>query len=183
MNLIVNYGISWIKLGLVILFVILGMGELSDGIYDVGDYAVPLLICLLLNDLYFNYKRGHLKTDLSRNNFRKSNDSTKPIWNNIVKFCTDIFYSGSSEKMTKSEKGMKIIMNNVFLVLIISPIIMQDLHLSYEIKEDLFKLGVIIWSGLFLAISLNDFRQSLKLSRLLFSNMAFLILIGSLLLL
>ena len=179
MNLIVNYGISSIKLGLVILFIILGMGELSDGVYDVGDYAVPLLICLLVNDLYFNYKNGNLKTDT----VKTSKHSQKSLKDRITKFVKDIFYSGSTEKMTKSEKGMKIIMNNVFLILCLSPIIMENLNISYVVKNDVFKLGVVIWSGVFLAVSLNDFRQSLKVSRLVFSNMAFLILLGSLLLL
>ncbi|MBT7608387.1 MAG: hypothetical protein HN576_01435 [Bacteriovoracaceae bacterium] len=178
MNLIVNYGVSSIKLGLVVLFIVLGMGELSDGIYDVGDYAVPLLVCLLINDLYFNYKSGNLKATKSSLDFKK-----KSIKDNLISFISDIFYSGSSENMKNGEKGLKIIMNNIFLVLFISPLIMQDLNFSYEVKSEIFKLGVIIWSGIFLSVSISDFRKSLKLSRLVFSNMAFLILLGSLILL
>jgi hypothetical protein len=178
MNLIINYGISSIKLGLVILFIILGMGELTDGVYDVGDYAVPLLICLLVNDLYFNYKNGNQKKSKSSLDFQ-----VKSAKENIICFTRDIFYSGSSESMKMNEKSLKIIMNNIFLILFISPIIMQDLNLAYEAKTEIFKFGVIVWSGIFLAVSINDFRQSLKLSRLVFSNMAFLILIGSLILL
>lgn len=178
MNLIVRYGASSIKLFLVILFFILGMGEFLDGVYDVGDYAAPLLICLLLNDLYLNYKNGKLTPTP-----RIQVENKPPFKDRAVKFIKNVFYSGSSDNMTKGEKGLKIIMNNVFLILFLSPIIMNNFHLTQDIKSDIFKLGVVIWSGVFLAVSLNDFRNSLKIQRLIFSNMAFLILIGSLILL
>ena len=180
MNLIVNYGASSIKLFLVILFFILGMGEFMDGVYDVGDYAVPLLLCLLLNDLYINYINGNSKKITK---VIKSTQEKTSLHAKCYRFLRDLFYSGSSENMTKNEKGLKIIMNNVFLILFLSPLIMSDLHFEQEIKSNIFKLGVVVWSGVFLAVSLNDFRHSLKFQRLIFSNMAFLILIGSLILL
>ena len=95
----------------------------------------------------------------------------------------DVWYSGSSRGMSNQEKALKIIMNNIFFILFLSPIFMELLSIEYVIKADVFKIGVIIWSGAFMAVSINDFKKSLKISKLIYTNIAFFILIGTLIIL
>jgi hypothetical protein len=179
MRLLIRTGISPLKLILVILFFILGLGEFSDGVYDVGDYAVPLLLCLMLNDVYMNWKRNQ------ENPVQPKPEPVvkKPIMDRISGFVLDVWYSGSTKQMSNQEKALKIIMNNIFFILFLSPIFMEILNIEYVIKADVFKIGVIIWSGAFMAVSISDFKKSLKISKLIYTNLAFFILVGTLIIL
>lgn len=179
MRLLLRTGISPLKLILVILFFILGIGEFYDGTYDVGDYAVPLLLCLMLNDVYMNLKRSQE----SSSQIKPEPIVKKPLLERISTFFLDVWYSGSTKNMSNQEKALKIIMNNVFFILFLSPIFMEIWNLEYVIKAEVFKIGVIVWSGAFMAISINDFKKSLKISKLIYTNIAFFILIGSLIIL
>lgn len=179
MRLLIQTGISPLKLILVILFFILGIGEFSDGVYDVGDYAVPLLLCLMLNDVYMNWKRS--QTDPVQ--IKPEPVVKKSFIERVSSFFLDVWYSGSTKNMSNQEKALKIIMNNVFFILFLSPIFMEFFNLEYVIKEDVFKIGVIVWSGAFMAISISEFKKSLKISKLIYTNLAFFILIGSLIIL
>jgi hypothetical protein len=179
MRLLIRTGISPLKLILVILFFILGLGEFYDGVYDVGDYAVPLLLCLMLNDVYMNWKRNQ------ENPVQPKPEPVvkKPIMDRISGFVLDVWYSGSTKQMSNQEKALKIIMNNIFFILFLSPIFMEILNIEYVIKADVFKIGVIIWSGAFMAVSISDFKKSLKISKLIYTNLAFFILVGTLIIL
>lgn len=179
MRLLIRTGISPLKLILVILFFILGLGEFSDGVYDVGDYAVPLLLCLMLNDVYMNWKRNQENPVQSK----PEPVVKKPIMDRISGFVLDVWYSGSTKQMSNQEKALKIIMNNIFFILFLSPIFMEILNIEYVIKADVFKIGVIIWSGAFMAVSISDFKKSLKISKLIYTNLAFFILVGTLIIL
>jgi hypothetical protein len=179
MRLLIKTGISPLKLILVVLFFILGLGEFSDGVYDVGDYAVPLLLCLMLNDVYMNWKRNQENPVQSK----PEPVVKKSLMERISGFVLDVWYSGSSRGMSNQEKALKIIMNNIFFILFLSPIFMELLSIEYVIKTDVFKIGVIIWSGAFMAVSINDFKKSLKISKLIYTNVAFFILIGTLIIL
>lgn len=181
MRLLINSGISPLKLILVILFFILGLGEFYDGVYDVGDYAVPLLLCLMLNDVYMNIKR--LKENPGLVPKQKTEVVKKPKFEKLKLMFKDVWYSGSSKDMKTNEKALKIIMNNIFFILFLSPIFMEFFGIEYVIKTDIFKIGVIVWSGAFMGISIMDFRKSLKITKLIYCNLAFFILVGSLLIL
>lgn len=168
-----------LKLILVILFFILGIGEYHDGVYDVGDYAVPLLLFLMLNDVYINWKRIR---ENPASTFKKVVES-KPFLERLKSSLKDIWFAGSSKDMDNNEKAVKIIMNNVFFILFLSPVFMELLNFEYILKADIYKIGVVVWSGVFLSVSIMEFRKTLKFAKLVYCNVAFMILIGSLIIL
>jgi hypothetical protein len=65
------------------------------------------------------------------------------------------------------DKRLKYIMNLTFTVLMIG------------IRDNIYKFGVVVWSGVFLGVNVYNLKTSFNYKRLLLTNVALLFLIGS----
>ncbi|MBT3585925.1 MAG: hypothetical protein HN509_13545 [Halobacteriovoraceae bacterium] len=137
---------------LVVLFFILGIGEFLDGIYDVGDFAVPFLMLLALNNIYLT-------------NFKEN----QPVISELP-----------VQKRSPQQRGFRILINGLFFTLLFSPFLFELLELKQFLREGIFQVAFIIWSGAFLGISIVNFKKSLGFARFVYCNIAFAMLITSL---
>jgi hypothetical protein len=158
-------GVSPIKVVLVALFCILGMGEFLDGIYDVSDFAVPLLLLLALNDIFVVSKK-HEEENCDVAIIPKG--EVIGLENNNKSILNKNFNLGSVHK---------VIMNIVFILLLLSPLLLEALGISNYYRKEIYRIGIIIWSAVFLIVSLVNIRKSFAFSKLIYCNVAACILL------
>jgi len=161
-----NKGVSPVKIVLVVLFSVLGMGEFLDGIYDVSDFAVPLLLLLALNDIFM----------VSKKNEEKNCDIALVPTGDVI----------SRDMETKSDvlsKNFnisfiyKVIINVIFALLLMSPLLLEALHINNYYRTEIYRVGVIIWAAVFLIVSLFNLRKSFAFSKLIYCNFAAAVLL------
>ncbi|MFZ8932556.1 MAG: hypothetical protein ACO2ZP_01475 [Bacteriovoracaceae bacterium] len=164
---------------LIFLFPVLCIYEFFDGRIDVGDYGVALLFALFINDIYMGKllnknSPGRAQDSLfvkSYNKFKVLNLREIPI---LVRYpYNPIRASHENEKVQKS------IMNIVFILLLIGPILMGAANFDLEVRSSLYKTLIITWSMLFLGLSYFKLRNENHKFRLLYFNLALVVLVGS----
>ena len=159
--------VSPIKLILACLFFFLGVGEFMDGIFDVGDFAVPALILLSWNDLFLNYK--HYR-------FQSNDMAIFPNGDEIES------YTDNSKKILKSiDSGafLKVLMNFIFFIIFMSPFVLEIFNIEIEIKASIYRGVFVVWSGIFLLVSLLRLKKKFSLPSVIFSNVALILLAGA----
>jgi len=70
-------------------------------------------------------------------------------------------------------------MNIVFILLLIGPILMGAANFDLEVRSSLYKTLIITWSMLFLGLSYFKLRNENHKFRLLYFNLALVVLVGS----
>lgn len=162
--------VSPLKLILACLFFFLGVGEFMDGIFDVGDFAVPALILLSWNDLFLNYKHHR---------FQSNDVAIFPEGEEIES------YTDSSKRIFRSVDSnvlLKFIMNIIFLIIFLGPFFLEIFSIDLAMRAGIYRGIFIIWSGLFLLASVLRLKKKFSLSSVIFSNVALVLLIVAILL-
>jgi len=148
-----NISIS-LKAFLALLLGVLLMGEYLDGINDISDWAVLFFFIIMANDAYIH--------------FRLVNGQPFEKW--------ILSPRGSNEF---KDKRLKYIMNLTFTVLMIGAIFLETSVVDIGIRDNIYKFGVVVWSGVFLGVNVYNLKTSFNYKRLLLTNVALLFLIGS----
>ncbi len=147
-----------LKMLLGFLFSVLFLTECYDGFHDISDWAVTLFVIIMLNDIYVHlkiYKGEEVRS-----------------WTLSERF--------SLGPVDKKKKYIIYGMNILFFAMIFGSIIMESLILSQEVKDTIYKLAVVMWSGVFLASNLYNLKEKFRFSRLIVTNVALMFLLGSL---
>lgn len=99
----------------------------------------------------------------------------------LIIFFMNTFIFNSNEEVYNFNKPFgfqknKAMFSIVVLGLFMSSILMDALMLPITFKLSIFKMGITLWSGVFLANSILEHRRTQKLSALIFSQVAFITL-------
>ena len=146
-----------LKVLLGFLFSVLFLTECLDGFHDVSDWAVTLFFIIMLNDIYVHHK------------LYKGEEVKSWTLSERIDF-----------KLDKKKKYMIYAMNILFFAMISGSILMESFIISQEIKDAIYKISIIIWSGVFLASNLYNLNEKFRISRLVVTNVALIFLLGSL---
>jgi hypothetical protein len=138
------------KMVLILLFVILNMGELLDGVFDLSDCVAPILLMLYLNDLRFKYLEERTQTPKFQE--EKKGEGL------LVRF------------------SMNLLFGLVFCIPFLSP----DLKEFITRNDLWPKLGIVTWSLLFFAISLKAFYERKSIIKVLYCNFAIAVIAATL---
>ena len=87
--------------------------------------------------------------------------------------------SSRSGLQDPKEKRFKVLMNFLFIGLLMTSLILETSFLAVTTRDTIFKFGVIAWSGVFLGVNVYNLINSFNYKRLVFTNIALIILIGS----
>lgn len=143
-----------LKVVLAFLFGVLLVGEYFDGVNDISDWATLFFFVLMANDVFVH--------------FRSATGTPLKKW--IV---------SERSYLNPQEKKKKLIINLMFLGLLFSSLIIELSFLSIEVRDTIFKFGVIAWAGTFLGINIHQLISSFNYKRLIVTNIALMFLIGS----
>lgn len=143
-----------LKLVLAFLFGVLLIGEYIDGVNDISDWATLFFFVLMANDAFVH--------------FRSATGNPLKSW--IV--------SGRSH-LSNEDKNKKLLINLMFLALLFFSVLIEVSNLSMETRDAIFKMGVIAWAGTFLGINIYNLISSFNYRRLIVTNIALILLIGS----
>lgn len=96
-------------------------------------------------------------------------------------FFLNCFIFNSHEEIYNFNKPIgyqrsKAIFSIVILVMFMGSILMDALMLPITFKLSIFKLGLTLWAGVFMANSILEHRKNKKVSALIYSQVAFLTL-------
>ncbi len=149
-----NISIS-LKVFLSLLFGVLLLGEYLDGINDISDWAVLFFFVIMANDAFIHFK------SLSGNPLKE--------WRLSKRLCV---------KRPK-ERRFKILMNLFFILLLVASLTLETSVVAIETKDAIYKISLLLWSGIFLGINVYNLSKSFNYKRLVFTNIALMILIGS----
>ncbi|MCF8057935.1 MAG: hypothetical protein K9K67_01455 [Bacteriovoracaceae bacterium] len=149
-----NISIS-LKAFLSLLLGILLLGEYLDGVNDISDWAVLFFFIIMANDSYIH--------------FRLVNGQPLKRW----------ILSSRSDYRDFKEKRLKYLMNLTFTMLMIGALILETSVVDITIRDTIYKCGVVIWSGVFLGVNIYNLKNSFNYKRLVFTNIAFIFLVGS----
>ncbi len=147
-----------LKMLLGFLFTVLFLTECLDGFHDISDWAVSLFFIIMINDIYVHFK-------LYKGEEVKSWTLSERV---------------NSNKLDKKKRYMIYLMNFLFFLMIIGSVVMEALVISQNIKDSIYKVCVVIWSGVFLASNLYNLKEKFRFSRLVVTNVALMFLLGSL---
>jgi hypothetical protein len=146
-----------LKMLLGFLFVVLLFTECLDGFHDISDWAVSLFTIIMLNDIYIHLKL--FKGEKSEYwNLSERNEST----------------------LDKNKRKLIYGFNFIFIAMILGSVLIEFFVLSQGMKDAIYKMAVIIWSGAFLTSNLIHLREKFRISRLVVTNVALMFLLGSL---
>ncbi|MEC7278092.1 MAG: hypothetical protein VXV96_17355 [Bdellovibrionota bacterium] len=138
-----------LKLILSSLFGLLLIFEYFDGVHDLSDWAVFFFFILMVNDCYIHYRMA----------------------------------KGRSFKewvLSPRDGGKKLLMNGIFFVVLLISILSEFIFVMDVGTRDIFyKSLFIIWSGIFLGVNIYKLKEAFNLKRLMVTNVALMILIGS----
>ena len=138
-----------LKLILSSLFGLLLIFEYFDGVHDLSDWAVFFFFILMVNDCYIHYR--------------------------VAK--------GRSFKewvLSPRDDGKKLLMNGIFFAVLLISILSEFIFVMDVGTRDIFyKSLFIIWSGIFLGVNIYKLKETFNLRRLMVTNVALMILIGS----
>jgi len=138
-----------LKILLSVLFGLLLIFEYIDGVHDLSDWAVLFFFILMANDCYIHYRMA----------------------------------KGRSFKewiLSPRDGGKKLVMNGVFFLILLISIILEFVVVMDVGTRDLFYKGLfIMWSGIFLGVNIFKLKEAFNLKRLMVTNVALIILIGS----
>jgi hypothetical protein len=145
-----------LKLLLSFLFGVLLLAESIDGVNDVSDWAVPFFFILMFNDFV--------------------------VHSQVIKGKTPLKWTLSERIKGPSDKvPLKKMLMNVFIVLMLLGSFALELSgLDAGVREEIFKGGFVLWSLFFLVSNIYHLRSRFKLSRLVVTNIAFFLFVGSL---
>ena len=145
-----------LKLLLSFLFGVLLLAEAFDGISDVSDWAVPFFFILMFNDFVVHTRMMNGKNPV---NWTLSN-RVRP----------------NGEKLP-----LKKVLMNVFIVSILTgSFILEFSGVQPAIRDQVYKFGFVLWSSFFLGSNIYNLKDGIKISRLVVTNIAFFIFVGSL---
>lgn len=149
---------------LVISFFVFVLSELFLGPVDVGTIVAPILFVLLL----FTFSRPQENTSSVASEDSKNKGIVKRMLASVSYFFIaikrEIFAEG---EIKKGQKAVKILMNNLFILMFMMAIIGSAFHIqSTEVKL----VGVLIWSMAFIALNIREFIQTLSYGRLMMIN-------------
>jgi len=130
------------KMVLLFLFIILNMGELFDGTFDLSDCVAPILLMLYLNDLRFKYLEDNEQEVLPSEN--KSGESL----------------------------AFRFSMNLVFGLVFCVPFLSTEVKSFLTHNDFWPKLGIILWSLVFFVVSFMDFYKRKSIIKMIYCNFA-----------
>lgn len=143
-----------LKVLLAFLFGVLLIGEYIDGVNDISDWATLFFFVLMANDVFV-----HLRSATGN-----------PLKRWIV---------SERSHLNPQERKKKLCINLMFLALLFASIVLELSFLSIETRDTIFKFGVIAWAGTFLGINIHQLISSFNYKRLIVTNIALMLLIGS----
>lgn len=149
-----NISIS-LKVFLSLLFGVLLLGEYLDGISDISDWAVLFFFVIMANDAYVH--------------FRSANGQPLKEWR----------LSPRIGVTNSNGKRFKLLMNLFFIGLLGTSLILETSVIEVTTRDTIYKLGLMIWSGAFLGVNIYNLAKSFNYQRLVVTNIALIILIGS----
>lgn len=149
-----NISVS-LKVFLSLLFGVLLLGEYLDGVIDISDWAVLFFFIIMANDAFVH--------------FRSASGQPLKSWR----------LSHRLGMQDPKEKKFKLLMNFLFIGLLMTSLILETSVLAVTTRDAIFKFGVIAWSGVFLGVNVYNLINSFNYKRLVFTNIALIILIGS----
>lgn len=152
-----NISIS-LKVFLSLLFGVLLLGEYLDGVYDISDWAVLFFFVIMANDAFIH--------------FRSASGQPLKEWNLSPRL-------GVSGSPGSKDKKYKLLMNLFFICLLGASLILEASVIPVSTKDTIYKLSLMIWSGSFLGINIYNLTKSFNYRRLVVTNIALMILIGS----
>lgn len=138
-----------------LLFGLLLLGEYLDGVIDISDWAVLFFFVIMANDAFIH--------------FRSAEGQPLKKWH----------LSRRLGVQNPKERKFKIAMNFLFIGLLTASLILETSVLAVSTRDAIFKFGVIAWSGVFLGVNVYNLINSFNYKRLVFTNIALIILIGS----
>lgn len=143
-----------LKALLAFLFGVLLIGEYIDGVNDISDWATLFFFALMANDAYVHFRHAH----------------GSPIKGWVL---------SERSHIDPKERKNKLLINLLFLCLLLSSIIIELSVLSIETRDAIFKFGVIAWAGTFLGVNIYRLISSFNYRRLILTNIALMLLLGS----
>lgn len=149
-----NISIS-LKVFLSLLFGVLLLGEYLDGVNDISDWAVLFFFVIMANDAFVHFRSA----------------SGQPL--------KDWHLSPRLGLHQPKERRFKFIMNLFFIFLLGASLILETSVLAVETKDAIYKVSLLVWSGVFFGINIYNLTKSFNYKRLVFTNIALMILIGS----
>lgn len=149
-----NISIS-LKVFLSLLFGVLLLGEYLDGINDISDWAVLFFFVIMANDAFVH--------------FRSAAGQPLKEWR----------LSPRLGLSSSKEKRFKVIMNLFFIGLLGASLILETSVIEVATRDTIYKLSLMVWSGAFLGINIYNLTRSFNYRRLVVTNIALILLIGS----
>jgi hypothetical protein len=97
----------------------------------------------------------------------------------FVLFLNDLYLKISKPQslIFQDERGSRLIMSGVFLVLLTLPFLFDSLNISNASRLLIYKLGFVLWAQIFLLDSFIHYKQTNSKQWLVFANMAALMII------
>lgn len=154
--LVKNISLS-LKLLLSFLFGVLLLAESIDGVSDVSDWAVPFFFILMFNDFVVHSQMSKGKV------FSKWTLSKRDA-------------AGGNLKVPLK----KVIMNVFIVLMLLGSFALEFSGVEAGVRHEIYKGGFVLWSSFFLASNIYNLRSSFKISRLVITNIAFFLFVGSL---
>jgi uncharacterized membrane protein len=150
MKVYLGKGLHPLKLLLGLLFFVLGSAELIDGVLDIADFVALLLLALLLRDIILSYTKG-------------------------------VFINEGECPLVSSKKNnyLKYGMSAFFLFMGLLGISLNNVYFFPDFQNIITKIVCITWSVLFLAISILKLKRGELFQRLIFCNVAIVLVLGS----
>lgn len=134
------------------LFGVLLLFEVFDGVHDIADWSVSFFFILMLNDTLINYREAKGRA------FR--------TWS-----------------LSPRDAGNKFLVSGLFLaILSISILIEYTDIMTFGSKALLYNAMASVWAAIYLGVNIYKLKASFNFQRLFIANVAFAILVGSIVL-
>lgn len=133
--------------------------EFAEKISFMGKVMISRSLLINHNAVSFNHY-----LNFSSNN--ETSASYDPVWRSAP---------------MEEHLAVKRIMNIIFLVITLGPILLDSMHVSTLVQQRLFFIGLMVWSLILLVISLISCIRNFKIMALLYCFISFSVLVISIL--
>ena len=161
--------IAPMRWALVFLFMLLTVWELADGQTAVTDVISPLLLILLMHGVFTQSIHRQLSSP-------DREGGVKAFFRHVKEGIKEACLADSNH-LTRSEKATKILMNNFFIIMFLLAVVMEVVNTQKVGQVQAY--AFVVWSAVFLASNVRDFLKTLSLPRLLVTNIALFMMLGS----
>lgn len=145
-----------LKAFLSFLFGILLFGELIDGVFDINDCAVLSFFAIMVSDTYIHFKYIE-------------NGVNPPIETISKRLSTH----------ENRERTMKAGMNFFFGFLLFLSIFVDGELIDVKTQNLFYKIMGCLWAISFFGVSLHNLKSSFNVKRLVFTNIALILFLGT----